>query len=227
MAVRRQIDYGATLGVPWGISESAYSAVDRHGTYQYKAFGVPGSGLKRGLGDELVVAPYATALAAMLVPAQSAKNLRRLAALGLEGEYGFFDAVDYTDRGAGRRRARRPTLRTRSIVRTLHGASPGHDARRAGQRAARRPHGRRASTPTPACRPPSCCCRNGGRAMCRLAASRPSTTCACRRRRRRAGTPLSHAAHGVSARAVPVERPARLGRDERRRRQLFGATAWR
>jgi cyclic beta-1,2-glucan synthetase len=99
MAVRRQIDYGATLGVPWGISESAYSAVDRHGTYQYKAFGAPGLGLKRGLGDELVVAPYASALAAMLVPAQSAKNLKRLAALGLEGDYGFFDAVDYTDRG--------------------------------------------------------------------------------------------------------------------------------
>jgi cyclic beta-1,2-glucan synthetase len=99
MAVQQQIDYGAKLGVPWGISESAYSAVDRHGTYQYKAFGVPGLGLKRGLGDELVVAPYASALAAMLVPAQSASNLRRLAALGLESDYGFFDAVDYTDRG--------------------------------------------------------------------------------------------------------------------------------
>ena len=98
MAVRHQIDYAAARRVPWGISESAYSAVDRHGTYQYKAFGVPGLGLKRGLSDELVVAPYASALAAMLVPAQSATNLRRLAALGLEGEYGFFDAVDYTNR---------------------------------------------------------------------------------------------------------------------------------
>jgi cyclic beta-1,2-glucan synthetase len=99
MAVRHQVDYGAMLGVPWGISESAYSAVDRYGTYQYKAFGVPGLGLKRGLGEELVVAPYASALAAMLAPAQSASNLRRLAALGLEGAYGFVDAVDYTDRG--------------------------------------------------------------------------------------------------------------------------------
>ena len=98
MAVQHQIDYGAKVGVPWGLSESAYSAVDRHGTYQYKAFGVPGLGLKRGLGDELVIAPYATALAAMLVPAQSAKNLRRLAALGLEGDYGFFDALDYMNR---------------------------------------------------------------------------------------------------------------------------------
>ncbi len=99
MAVQRQIDYGKRLGVPWGVSECAYSAVDRHGTYQYKAFGVPGLGLSRGLGDELVVAPYASAMAAMLVPAQSAANLRRLAALGLEGDYGFFDAVDYTNRG--------------------------------------------------------------------------------------------------------------------------------
>src|SRR5205085_1776416 len=73
---------------------------DRHDTFQYKAFGVPGLGLKRGLGDELVVAPYATALAAMIDPAQSAANLRRLAAAGLEGDHGFFDAIDYTAREA-------------------------------------------------------------------------------------------------------------------------------
>ena len=78
MAIRRHMDYGEALNVPWGISESAYNAVDRQGTYQYKAFGVPGLGLKRGLGDELVVAPYATALAAMIVPTESARNLRRL-----------------------------------------------------------------------------------------------------------------------------------------------------
>jgi cyclic beta-1,2-glucan synthetase len=101
VAVQRHIDYGTTLGVPWGISESAYNAVDRHGTYQYKAFGVPGLGLKRGLGEELVIAPYASALAAMLTPQQSVKNLRRLAVVGLDGEYGYFDAVDYTDRGQG------------------------------------------------------------------------------------------------------------------------------
>ncbi len=101
MAVRRQIDYGLTRGTPWGISESAYTAVDRAGNYQYKAFGVPGLGLKRGLGDELVIAPYATALAVMVDPARSAKNLRRLAAEGLFGEYGFFEAVDYTDRSGG------------------------------------------------------------------------------------------------------------------------------
>ena len=99
LVVRRQMDYAAARGVPWGISESAYNLVDRHGNYQYKAFGIPGLGLKRGLGDEVVVAPYATALAVMIDPAASTANLRRLAAAGLEGEYGFFDAIDYTHRG--------------------------------------------------------------------------------------------------------------------------------
>ena len=98
MVVRRQVEYGAARGVPWGISESAYNIVDRHDTYQYKAFGVPGLGLKRGLGDELVVAPYATALAAMIDAPQSAANLRRLTAAGLVGDFGFFDAIDYTAR---------------------------------------------------------------------------------------------------------------------------------
>jgi cyclic beta-1,2-glucan synthetase len=98
LAVRRQIDYAAEHHVPWGISESAYNLVDRRGHYQYKAFGVPGLGLKRGLGDELVVAPYATALALMVDPGASIANLRRLVAAGLQGEYGFFDAIDYTRR---------------------------------------------------------------------------------------------------------------------------------
>ncbi len=98
MAVRRQVDYGRSRGVPWGISESAYNAVDRYDVYQYKAFGVPGLGLKRGLGDELVVAPYATALAASIEPGASAANLRRLAAAGARGTFGFFDAIDYTNR---------------------------------------------------------------------------------------------------------------------------------
>ena len=101
MAVRRQIEYGKQQGVPWGISESAFNVVDHHGTYQYKAFGVPGLGLKRGLGDELVVAPYATALAAMVDPERAAHNLRRLAREGLEGPYGFYEAIDYTHGTSG------------------------------------------------------------------------------------------------------------------------------
>jgi cyclic beta-1,2-glucan synthetase len=105
MAVQRQIDYAATRGTPWGMSESAYTSVDRLGNYQYKAFGVPGLGLKRGLGDELVVAPYATALAAAVDPVRATKNLRRLAEMGLFGEFGFFESIDYTDRNTGEPRA--------------------------------------------------------------------------------------------------------------------------
>ncbi len=94
--VRRQIDYARTRDVPWGISESAYATVDRHGTYQYRAFGVPGLGLKRGLGEALVVAPYASALAAVYEPAAVAANFRRLDRLGLASPYGFVEAIDYS-----------------------------------------------------------------------------------------------------------------------------------
>nr|AAP58539.1 putative cyclic beta 1'-2' glucan synthetase [uncultured Acidobacteriota bacterium] len=99
LVIQQQMEYADANDVPWGISESAYNLIDRHGTYQYKAFGVPGLGLKRGLGDELVVAPYATALAVMLEPGPSVANLRRLSAAGLEGQFGFFDAIDFTPRG--------------------------------------------------------------------------------------------------------------------------------
>ncbi|WP_242344168.1 GH36-type glycosyl hydrolase domain-containing protein [Anaeromyxobacter terrae] len=120
LAVRRQRDYAAERGVPWGISESAYDLVDHHGNYQYKAFGVPGLGMKRGLADELVVAPYATALAALVHPTAAAANLRRLGRDGLLGAYGYFDAIDYTPRhpeepGAD---APRPARTRGTIVRT-------------------------------------------------------------------------------------------------------------
>ena len=94
-SVRRQIDYGKDHRVPWGISEAAYSLTDRAGNYQYKAFGVPGLGLKRGLADELVVAPYATALAGLIDPAAAASNLEQLAKQGLDGRYGFYESIDY------------------------------------------------------------------------------------------------------------------------------------
>jgi cyclic beta-1,2-glucan synthetase len=100
MAVRRQRDYAAQRGVPWGISECAYDVVDHHGNYQYKAFGVPGLGMKRGLADELVVAPYASALAALVHPTAAASNLRRLARDGLLGAYGYYEAIDYSNRRA-------------------------------------------------------------------------------------------------------------------------------
>jgi len=96
--VRRQIEYGRERRVPWGISESAYSFTDRAGHYQYKAFGVPGLGLKRGLADELVVSPYSTALAALVDPAAAAGNLTRLTRHGLDGRFGFYESIDYRPR---------------------------------------------------------------------------------------------------------------------------------
>jgi cellobiose phosphorylase len=97
-AVRAQVLYGRRQRVPWGISESGFNVVDPHGSYQYKAFGVPGLGLKRGLAEDLVVAPYATALAAMVDPTAAAANFRRLAREGAAGRYGFCEALDYTPR---------------------------------------------------------------------------------------------------------------------------------
>jgi cellobiose phosphorylase len=95
-AVQRQIAYGRKRGIPWGISEAAYSALDAGKTYQYQAFGVPGLGLKRGLEDDLVVAPYATCLALPIHPQAALENLRRLEESGLRGGYGFYESIDYT-----------------------------------------------------------------------------------------------------------------------------------
>jgi len=95
-AVQRQIDYGAERGVPWGVSESGYNATDTALNYQYRAFGVPGLGLKRGLAEDLVIAPYATMMALMVAPEEACANLQRLAAEGVAGRYGFYEAVDYT-----------------------------------------------------------------------------------------------------------------------------------
>jgi len=96
LVVRRQIRYGAERGVPWGISESAYNVRDRELTYQYSNFGVPGLGLKRGLSEDVVVAPYATALAAMFEPHAAVRNLARLERTGARGRHGFHEAIDYT-----------------------------------------------------------------------------------------------------------------------------------
>lgn len=95
-AVLVQQLYSQERGVPWGISEAAYYAFDLDLNYQYKAFGVPDLGLKRGLAQELVVAPYATILALPLAPRPALDNLRRLRAEGLAGIYGFYESIDYT-----------------------------------------------------------------------------------------------------------------------------------
>lgn len=94
--VRRQIEYGDHRKIPWGISESGYNLTDINQIYQYRAFGVPGLGFKRGLIDDLVIAPYASALALMVEPAQACTNLQRMAAEGYIGRYGFYEAIDYT-----------------------------------------------------------------------------------------------------------------------------------
>lgn len=110
--VSRQIEYGRQRAVPWGISESCYNATDMHHVYQYRAFGVPGLGFKRGLGDDLVIAPYASALALTVMPREACRNLQTMAANGFRGVYGFYEAVDYTP-------SRVPRGKNHAIVRTF------------------------------------------------------------------------------------------------------------
>ena len=111
-AVQRQIDYGKQRGVPWGISESGYNAVDAALNYQYRAFGVPGLGLKRGLADDLVITPYASVMALMVAPEESCLNLQRLARDGLLTKFGFYEAIDYTP-------ARVPRGQSQAVVRSF------------------------------------------------------------------------------------------------------------
>ncbi|HLN08522.1 MAG TPA: glucoamylase family protein, partial [Xanthobacteraceae bacterium] len=112
LVVRRQIEYAVALRAPWGVSESAYNARDLDFTYQYSNFGVPGLGLKRGLADNAVVAPYATALASMIDPQAAVRNFERLEAIGARGRYGFYEALDFT-------RARVPDGERVAIVRAF------------------------------------------------------------------------------------------------------------
>ena len=71
--------------MPWGISESGYNTIDVHMNYQYRAFGVPGLGLKRGLAEDLVIAPYASVLALMVAPEAACANLRATGRGGSRG----------------------------------------------------------------------------------------------------------------------------------------------
>jgi cellobiose phosphorylase len=111
-AVERQIEYGSQRGVPWGMSESGYNTVDANLNYQYRAFGVPGLGLKRGLAEDLVVAPYASALALLVAPREACENLQRLSNGGYEGRYGWYEAIDYTP-------SRLPRSQTSGVVRSF------------------------------------------------------------------------------------------------------------
>ncbi len=112
VTVARQIAYGKQRGVPWGISECGYNSVDASLNYQYRAFGVPGLGLKRGLAEDLVIAPYASALALMVAPEEACLNLQRLAAEGLSGRFGLYEAIDYT-------LSRLPRGQTSAVVRSF------------------------------------------------------------------------------------------------------------
>ena len=96
LVVRRQIEYARLLGIPWGMSESAYNVRDFDMTYQYSNFGIPDLALKRGLGESAVIAPYATGLATMVDPAAAMRNFTRLRAMGALGAFGFYEALDYT-----------------------------------------------------------------------------------------------------------------------------------
>ena len=86
----------AGLKLPWGVSESGFYSFDMGQNYQYKAFGVQKLGLKRGLDEELVISPYSTFLTLAFSPADSIANLKRLVNMGMNGEFGLYEAVDFT-----------------------------------------------------------------------------------------------------------------------------------
>jgi cyclic beta-1,2-glucan synthetase len=108
-AVKEQMRYAGDRGVPWGISESGYNMVDSQYQYQYKAFGLPTLGFKRGLGEELVIAPYAAVMGVMVLPSEATANLKRMQKMGFLGTAGFYEAVDFT-------RARVPHGKPFSVV---------------------------------------------------------------------------------------------------------------
>ncbi|MFH0797150.1 MAG: glucoamylase family protein [Candidatus Omnitrophota bacterium] len=110
--VKWQIKHGSDHRVPWGFSESGYNSIDANKNYLYAAFGVPGLGFKRGLAENLVVAPYASALALMVEPEDACQNLERLAREGSAGKYGLYEAVDYT-------RARLARGESKAVVRSF------------------------------------------------------------------------------------------------------------
>ena len=95
-AIMSQIEYAKFLGTPWGISESAFNVKDLHSNYQYKAFGIPWLGLKRGLADEIVISSYASVLAITDKPKEVVKNLKNLEKYGMFNKYGFYESLDFS-----------------------------------------------------------------------------------------------------------------------------------
>lgn len=109
--VMSQMKYAAKLGIPWGISEAAFDLKDLNGNYQYKAFGIPWLGLKRGLADEMVVSAYGSILAVNDFPKETLQNLKVLEEQGMWGEFGFFESIDYTP-------SRLPVGKKKEVVKT-------------------------------------------------------------------------------------------------------------
>ena len=91
-----QKEYAKKLNIPWGISESAFNLKDLQNNYQYKAFGIPWLGLKRGLSDEMVVSSYGSILMITDEPKDVIKNLKELEKCGMYQKYGFYESIDYT-----------------------------------------------------------------------------------------------------------------------------------
>lgn len=113
IAVETQVEYGRKCGTPWGISESSFAQLDAQDIYQYRSFGVPGLGLRRGLEDDLVVAPYASILGLPIRPRAVMDNLTAFAEIGAMGTYGLYEAIDYRSPG------------TEDLLEEPHGA-PGY-----------------------------------------------------------------------------------------------------
>ncbi len=179
-AIARQIDYAHQRHVPWGISESCYNAVDMNQVYQYRAFGVPGLGFKTGLADDLVIAPYASALALTVVPREACRNLQALSNAGLSGRLRHV------------RSRRLHTVPAASGLRPrcgsqLHGAPPRHELLGDRPRTARTGPPSAGSPPTRRCRRPTCCCRSAY-------PSRPSPSCHAPPRWKRGGPRPTEAA---------------------------------
>jgi cyclic beta-1,2-glucan synthetase len=184
MAVRRQIEYATDRGVPWGISESAYNLVDRHDNYQYKAFGVP-------------------ALAAMLDPTEATRNLRRLAGEGLEGAYGYYEAIDYTHgktdetESAGRRASDSQGTVVRAFMAHHQGMTLVSLANALlGDPMVKRFHA------DPRVRPRSCCCRRTRR-LITLPTGRRTHVAASARARSAASGRRARFPHAVPPAALP------------------------
>ena len=200
LVVWRQEKYGDGLGVPWGMSESEYNVRDIEQTYQYSSFGIPDLAYKRGLGENTVVAPYASGLAAMIDPTAAARNFQRMAEIGACGVYGWYEALDYT-------RARLPEGTKVAIIRAYMAHHQGNDDRRYRERASGRPDAHAVSRRTDhACgrtsaagaHAPRCRCRQGAGGTASAAAQNASLGA-------RRSAPLCLGAFARAAHASSVE----------------------